>query len=373
LSTLLVRGAIRSAGAFLILFTSLAIVTDLIRLTLDLRTMVRLRSVASNRDRIVAALRGPLALGALLFWLYTVLVIFGIDVIFIDAVKVFFAAGFAVGQVEISLGQIIAFIVAIWIAILASRIVRVLLREDVLPRMSLPRGIPNTISTTVHYSIVILGLLVGVGFLGIDLSSLAFIIGALGVGIGFGLQNVVNDFVSGLILIFERPVQVGDTVEVGALTGRITTIGMRTSRIRTYGGSEVIVPNGELVSNQVINWTLSDKERRLEIVVGVAYASDPDQVSAILYEVAKAEEEVMNEPEPIVVFEAFGDSALQFRLYAWIADFDQGLTVRSKLTTAINNALLQAGIEIPFPQRDLHVRSIAPGIVAPPGNAPEAG
>jgi small-conductance mechanosensitive channel len=239
--------------------------------------------------------------------------------------------------------------------------------------MSLPRGIPNTISTTVHYSIVILGLLVGVGFLGIDLSSLAFIIGALGVGIGFGLQNVVNDFVSGLILIFERPVQVGDTVEVGALTGRITTIGMRTSRIRTYGGSEVIVPNGELVSNQVINWTLSDKERRLEIVVGVAYASDPDQVSAILYEVAKAEEEVMNEPEPIVVFEAFGDSALQFRLYAWIRDFDQGLTVRSKLTTAINNALLQAGIEIPFPQRDLHVRSIAPGIVAPPGNAPEAG
>jgi small-conductance mechanosensitive channel len=139
---------------------------------------------------------------------------------------------------------------------------------------------------------------------------------------------------------------------------------MRTSRIRTYGGSEVIVPNGDLVSNQVINWTLSDKERRLEIVVGVAYASDPDQVLSILYDVATAEEGVMDEPEPIVVFEAFGDSALQFRVYAWIPDFDQGLSVRTKLTTAINNALLQAGIEIPFPQRDLHVRSVTPEATA---------
>ena len=227
--------------------------------------------------------------------------------------------------------------------------------------MALPRGIPHTISTSVHYAIMLFGLLLGVGFMGINLSSFAFIIGALGVGIGFGLQNLVNNFVSGLILIFERPIQVGDIIEVGTLIGRVTHIGIRTSRVRTFSGSEVIVPNGDLASNQVINWTLSDRRRRLEIEVGVAYGSNADQVTAVLYEVVSADEEVLADPEPMVVFEEFGDSSLNFRIYIWIGDFDVGFSTRHRLTSAINAAFVESGIEIPFPQRDLHVKTMPAG------------
>ncbi len=232
--------------------------------------------------------------------------------------------------------------------------------------MQLPRGVPNTISMTLHYSIILIGLLLGVGFMGIDLSSLAFIVGALGVGIGFGLQNLVNNFVSGLILIFEAPIQVGDTVEVGPLMGKVVQIGIRTSRVRTFGGSEVIVPNGDLVSNQVINWTLSDRSRRLELEIGVAYGSDPEKVTEVLRSVVDAEDEVLDDPAPIIMFESFGDSSLNFRIFAWIDDFDKGFGMRHRLNVAINRALAEAGFEIPFPQRDLHIKNVPPGLGAEP-------
>lgn len=202
--------------------------------------------------------------------------------------------------------------------------------------------------------------MVGFGFLGINLSSLAFIVGAVGVGIGFGLQDLVNNFVSGLILIFERPIQVGDSVEVGALDGRVTHIGMRTSRVRTYNGAEVIVPNGDLTSNQVINWTLSDRRRRLELFVGVAYGTNPEMVTDLIYEVLQADEGVLEDPAPLVLFNEFGDSSLNFRILAWIGDFDVGLRTRHRITSEINNAFLKAGVQIPFPQRDLHVKTLPP-------------
>jgi potassium efflux system protein len=245
-----------------------------------------------------------------------------------------------------------------------SRIVRAVLNQDVLPRMDLPRGVPNTIAMTAHYSIILIGLLLGVGFMGIDLSNLAFIVGALGVGIGFGLQNVVNNFVSGLILIFEAPIQVGDVVEVGTLMGRVVQIGIRTSRVRTFNGSEVIVPNGDLVSSQVINWTMSDRQRRLELRVGVAYGSDPEQVTELLREVATADEGVLDDPAPIILFSEFGDSSLNFRVLVWVGDFDVGFETIHRLNTAINKALAEAGITIPFPQRDLHLKTVPDRFVA---------
>ena len=186
----------------------------------------------------------------------------------------------------------------------------------------------------------------------------AILAGAFGVGIGFGLQTVVNNFVSGLILLTERPIHVGDAIEGADMFGRVQRIGIRSCTIRTFQGAEVIVPNGDLVSRQVINWTRSDRRRRLEIPVGVAYGTDPNQVLGILVDVAKRHPEILDTPEAEALFRGFGDSSLDFELRAWTERFDRYLNIQSDLCVAVTEAFAQAGVTIPFPQRDLHVRSI---------------
>ena len=357
LGNLFISGVIRSAALFLVLFTSISTLRHVLGILLEVPSLNRIRSISRNRRRLENWLQGPLVLIAWLIWIWGTLEMFEISDLIFGVAGGIFTAELSVGEFSLSLQGVVTFLLAVWLAIVASRIVRSVLDDDVLPRMHLPRGIPHTISISVHYVILIVGLMIGGAFLGIDLSSLAFIVGAVGVGVGFGLQNLVNNFVSGLILIFERPIQVGDTVEVGTLLGRVTHIGIRTSRVRTYSGSEVIVPNGDLASNQVINWTLSDRRRRLEFVVGVAYGTDPAIVTELLKEVAENDEAILKDPAPIVVFEEFGDSSLNFRMYAWIGDFEVGFSSRHRVTSAINNALLARGIVIPFPQRDLHLIS----------------
>ncbi len=164
--------------------------------------------------------------------------------------------------------DLIVFVGTVYVATLLSRFVRFVLDEEVYPRVALGRGLPSTISVLTNYGILTLGFFVAISVAGIDLSRLTIILGALSVGIGFGLQNVVNNFVSGLILVFERPIQVGDTVEVGQLLGHVKRIGFRSSTVRTYDGAEVIVPNGNLIASEVINWTLSDRTRRIIIPLG---------------------------------------------------------------------------------------------------------
>ncbi len=187
-------------------------------------------------------------------------------------------------------------------------------------------------------------------------------IGGLGVGIGFGLQNVVNNFVSGLILLFERPIQAGDTITVGTVMGEVKRIGIRASIVRDFDGAEVLVPNANLLSEMVINWTLSDRRRRMEILVGVAYGTDPRRVLELLRGVVEGEERLLKDPAPSVQFLEFGESSLDFRVRAWTDDFDNFWDLRSDLIVQLDRAILDAGIHIPFPQRDLHVRSIDPQI-----------
>jgi small-conductance mechanosensitive channel len=243
---------------------------------------------------------------------------------------------------------------------LISRFIRFVLQEDVLPLVDLPRGVPGSISKLIHYIIIGIGFFVALAVAGISLDRFALVAGALGVGIGFGLQSIVNNFVSGLILIFERPVQLGDTVEVGTLLGTVQRIGVRSSTVRTFSGAEVIVPNANLVANEVINWTLSDKNRRIEVAVGVAYGTDPQRVLDILLEVASGHPNVLENPAAVALFRGFGDSSLDFTLRFWAIRYEEGLQIASDITVAINNALKESGIEIPFPQRDLHLRSVDP-------------
>ena len=265
-----------------------------------------------------------------------------------------------VGQFEMSLEKILAFAVAVVLALWIARFVRFVLEVEVLPRLDLKRGIGNAVATITQWFILGVGLMAAASAAGFQASQLAIVFGALSVGIGFGLQNIVNNFVSGLILIFEQPVKVGDKVEITSLTlvGEVRRIGIRSSVVRTFDGAEVIVPNANLISSEVVNWTLSDQRRRVRVGVGVAYGTDPHRVIQILKDVAAGHREVLHYPEPVVVFDGFGASSLDFRLLFWTATFDDFFRIRSEIGLAVNDALKDAGITIPFPQRDLHVKSL---------------
>jgi small-conductance mechanosensitive channel len=268
------------------------------------------------------------------------------------------------GSLSISLGDVFVFFLTIFAAVMISRFVRFLLKKDIYPRTSLDKGVLATISMLINYGILGVGFFLALGAAGIDLSNVALLAGALGVGIGFGLQDLVKNFISGLILVFERPMGVGDLIEIDTLQGRVQQIGIRSSTIRTFAGAEVIIPNGQLLSGQLINWTLSDRLRRLTLPVGVAYGTEPQTVIDILLGLAHDHPEVTDDPEPAALFAGFGDSSLDFELRAWVVDFNQGLRVSSELRLLIDKALAEAGIEIPFPQRDLHVRSQEPTVLA---------
>jgi small-conductance mechanosensitive channel len=262
----------------------------------------------------------------------------------------------SIGDFSLVPGDIVIFLFMVWLTFKLSQLLRFVLETDVMPRMELPRGVPGAVSRLSHYAIVVAGVMIAATAAGLDFSRINLIIGALGVGIGFGLQNVVNNFVSGLILLFERPIRVGDRVQLDQVFGTVEDIGMRASVVRTFQGAEVIVPNANLISAEVTNWTLSDERRRMDLPVGVAYGTDPEAVIEILIGVAGEHPEVLSDPEPQGLFLGFGESSLDFQLRAWTrADF---VRVSSELLLAVNRALGDEGIEIPFPQRDLHLRSV---------------
>jgi len=296
-------------------------------------------------------------LGASLFWLKLMLQL----VTFYDSVievstkllkhpigfeKVHFTLGDALGVPLILLGGYF----------LASAFT-FLLKNVVLPKLPLQRGVPYAISTITYYILLLLVVLAALSGAGIELNKFTVLTGALGVGLGFGLQNIVNNFVSGLILLVERPIHVGDTVDVGGLVGIVRRIGARSSTVVTFQGAEVIVPNSNLLSNQVINWTLSSQWRRVDVPVRVAYGTDPERVIKLLVAVAESYPGVLLDRPPMAFFIGFGESALNFELRFWSAWQDTWFQLQSDVTVAVAKALREAGIEIPFPQRDLHLRS----------------
>jgi len=259
------------------------------------------------------------------------------------------------GTISISVEDILAFVAAVAVAVLLSRLIRFALKEEVYPRAHVPSGSAYAVSRLLHYSIIALGFVVGLGLLGMDLTKVSVMAGALGVGIGFGLQSVVNNFVSGLILLFERPVHVGDAVEVSGLYGEVQHIGIRASTVRTRQGSDIIIPNAEFITANVTNWTLSDRLRRIEVPVGVNYASHPKKVIQLLEEVARAQPQILARPAPRCLFLEYGESAINFELRCWTDQPINYNRIRSDLNTAIYDAVQAAGISFPFPQREVRL------------------
>jgi small-conductance mechanosensitive channel len=265
--------------------------------------------------------------------------------------------GFEIGQVRISLVRILAGIVLFIALLFATRLVQRWMRERAAQSRIDP-SIANSIETVVGYAGIALAALIAVSYAGFDITSLAIVAGALSLGIGFGLQSIVNNFVSGLILLIERPIKVGDRLIVGDQQGHVRRISVRATEIETFDRASLIIPNSELITGRVLNWTHRDPQAAFNVKVGVSYAADPEQVIAILLKCAEEHPQVLRVPPPTAVLEGFGDSALLFNLRVTLPDVGSHVGVQSDLRVAVVKALRAAGIEIPFNQLDVNLRDL---------------
>jgi len=359
LGRLLGGGALRSVYAGMGLFAGVRAFDGLVAYALRSRGPRRLRMVEMHREKVERRIERGAVWLAWSLWALLTLSSLELARPAITAVRNVLSANLAWGTaIVFTLGDVLAFGVTIWAAFLLSRFVRFVLQEDVYPRLGLSRGLPYAVSSVIHYVILFGGFLLAITATGLDLNRFTVLAGAFGVGIGFGLQNVVNNFVSGLILLLERPVQVGDTIQIAEVTGQVSRIGIRSSTLRTAQGAEVIVPNANLIADRVTNWTFSDPMRRVDIPISVAYGTDPEKMLALLLEVAQSHPNVIPLPPPVALFQGFGDVALNFELRAWTNQPDGWVNVRSELGMALYRRLNEESIEIPFPRTDIHVKSL---------------
>jgi small-conductance mechanosensitive channel len=330
------------------------------------------RAIGLGQDEPVPALGWLLLLfqiGLWILFLVVLLRIWGFPPQVIDSAAHLMTDGFRVGAVDIVPSRILWAVLILLLMLTAVRWIRGQLESRWLLRTRMERGAREAVATSFGYAGIAAVIMLSLSMAGIDFSNLALIAGALSVGIGFGLQNVVNNFISGLIMLFERPVKTGDWIVVGTTEGYVRRISIRTTTIETFDRSEVIVPNSELISNQVTNWMHNNNYGRFKVPVGVAYGSDTEKVRELMLQAAREHPKVVTGfpswPDPSVLFLGFGDSALNFELRGIIYNVDGRLGVISDLNFAIDKAFREHGIEIPFPQRVVHMAK-------EPGPSPEA-
>jgi potassium-dependent mechanosensitive channel len=356
LARLTIPGAFAGGALALELYASAQVAMGLVMYALRLWPLRLLHMVQHHRDlmerRIYRLLLWLVAGG----WLFRYLDYLGLLDPAWSLATAFLNTRLERGSISTSVGDIVAFFLTVLAAYLLSAFIRFVLAEDVYSRTGIATGQSYAVSSLLNYAILTIGFVVALGVLGMDLTKVTVLAGAFGVGIGFGLQSVVNNFVSGLILLFERPIHVGDTVQVGSLQGRVRRIGIRASVVRTAQGAEIIVPNAQLITEQVTNWTLSDQLRRLDLPVGINYGSEPKKVIELLETVARAHPKVLQEPAPRGLFMSYGDSSINFELRAW-TEQTNSVQVHSDLTVAIYDAIYAAGMSFPFPQREVRVLS----------------
>jgi potassium-dependent mechanosensitive channel len=381
LARLVASGLFSSGYLALMLIAARRLASAAVSFALRVRPLRRLRMVQRHRPLIEGRTLRILRRVAVAVWLVGTLNYFGLLAPAWAGSQSLLGVQLSRGAFSISVGDILAFAVTLWISFLLSSFIRFVLEEDVFPHVHLQPGVPYALSTFVRYAIVFVGFVIALMVLGVNLDRVTVLGGALGVGVGFGLQNIVNNFVSGLIVLFERPVRVGDSVQIRDIQGEIRRIGIRSSTVVAWEGAEVIVPNSMLVAEQVTNWTPTIYHRRVDVPVGVGYGTGPDEVVKLLNDVAAAHPDVAAQPAPQALFLGFGDSALRFELRAWTNRLDRFGLVKSELGIAVFRALREAGISIPFPQHEvrlLHDPSEADGWGKPhqarqPQHSPEGG
>jgi len=277
------------------------------------------------------------------------------------SIQIFFDTRlFTVGTTDVTLSAIFVFFFILLIIVVSSRLFARKLVDRILIRLQIEEGTRYTFKRVIELTFILIGAIIAFQSIGINLSGLAVIFGLLSVGIGFGLQNITSNFVAGLILLFERPIKVGDRVTVGGIEGDVIEINIRSTTIRSLNNIDIIVPNSEFVSAQVVNWSHGDRKIRLDIEVGVSYNSDLETVLRSLKEVASENQEILRNPPPDVHLREFGDSSWNMKLRIWIDNPKRHPVVRSDINCAIVRKFRENGVEIPFPQRDFHLRSPLP-------------
>jgi len=346
------------------MITGVQVFTLLLLEGLETAAAQQLAMVRCHGSMIARWVPRVLQTGAMLIWFVVTMNLLGLGAWLTGTLAAFSNFHIAGGSYSITLGGVIGFFVILLVGYAISASIRFLLREELLSRFHMARGVPDLIATTLHYLLLLLVFFFAVNAGGVELNKFTVLTGALGVGVGFGLQNIVNNFISGLILQFERPIHIGDVLEVDGINGTVTRIGIRSSTVRTFQGAELIIPNGSFISGKVTNWTLTNPQRRLELPVGVGYGSDAKTVARLLEQAATEHESVLTAPPPAVYFKEFGDSALNFELQFWVMQESNTTRVKSEVALRVMELLTEGGIEIPFPQRDLRLRSVDPEAAA---------
>jgi len=289
------------------------------------------------------------------YWFVGFLQAFYIDNYASELVISFFTYKFVIGTASFSLDIVLLFFAVIFGSFFLARFLQLILENDVLNRMPLSKGLPHTIAMSVKYSLIVSGFFLAFNATGIPMDKFTLILGAFGVGVGFGLQKIFSNIVSGLILLFERPIQIGDTVQVGSLIGRVKSIDLRASNIHTFDGSEVIVPNEQLISNEVINWTLSDMKRRVKVPLSVSVESDPFQVQHLVMEILNDHPKILKDPKPLVYFTLVGQSSLDFELLFWISEKGEGRSTKSDVLFGVFQKLKDNNVKVPIPRQDINI------------------
>ena len=357
LGVVIVNGMLNSTYGIVLLITAALAFNALIVISLQTKPLQKFNTVRNQGNKIKSTTAKIIRVFVFIWSLFIIMKNFFILDEVIGWLVETLGKVWEIGDLKFSIGNILLFFISIWLAVQIARFVRFILEGDILPRLNLARGVPGAISSIMTYLIIGFGIIIAMITAGIDLSSFALLAGALGVGIGFGLQDIIKNFISGLILIFERPIQIGDAVQVDDLSGRVLKIGIRSSIIKTWQGAEVIVPNGNLISNKLVNWTLSDQLRRIDIKTGVSYGTDVKLVMQTLLKCATDHQQILTKPAPYVLFNDFAESYLEFELRCWTSNYTDWIFIKSEIMVTIDEAFTKEGIVIPFPQRDLHLKS----------------
>ena len=346
LGTLLGEAVLFSSYLAVVLFTLLRIVEGLIAIALRVRPITASRVVQQHRGMVQDRVYRVFRAAAALLWAAVTLDRLQILQPILDASTAALDYRLPLGAVNLTLGRLLAFGLAVWASVLISRAVRFFLDEEVYDRVSLSPGLPYAISTMLNYAILVVGFLVALGMLGVDLTKITIVAGAFSVGLGFGLQNIINNFVSGIILLFERPIKVGDVIQIGDAVGEVRRIGIRASIVRTRDGSDVILPNGNLISNQVTNWTYADRSRAVEIPLNIAGGEDPARVLRLLLDTVKAQPGAEDRPAPSVYITALTATGLSVVVRAWTEHYEDWIKVRSDLSAALATALAREQVKL---------------------------
>ncbi|RLA69748.1 MAG: hypothetical protein DRG09_05045 [Epsilonproteobacteria bacterium] len=351
LSSRLIDGVLVSIYSSMVFYALYTILTGYVVIILRRRISTASNMLDKYSKNIEDTTRLLLKIWMFSWWFLVVVKVVGIHSYLLTFKNDILAFSWQIAEATISVQSVFDFILIVLGTWVLARLIKTILEVEVFARFTFPRGMPTAILTISNYIIIISGTIIAFTSLGVSAQQFALIFGALGVGIGFGLRNIIANFVSGIIMVFERPVQIGDVIEVDKTMGEVQSIGSRASTLKTFDGSEVIIPNADFIAKEITNWTLSDKHRRKVVNFKVDFDSDIEMILEIMKEVALAHPDVLKEPEPLAAFQGFGEYYLEFKLYFWLSS--NLIVAPSDVSIGIYKALKEAGITMPVPKREL--------------------